>query len=146
MKVLHVIDHMGLGGEQRVVQDLAVMRAPDVAVAVWSLRSHELPGTADRMAAAGVPYQTLGFSYGNPLAVAGFRRRLREARPDVLHLHLEYSTLVGAVAALSLSAPRPILVASVANDPYRQGGISPLGRPPARAVHRPSRDPLTRHP
>ena len=53
MKVVHVIDHMGLGGEQRVVQDLAVMRAPDVAAAVWSLRSHELPGTADRMAAAG---------------------------------------------------------------------------------------------
>jgi glycosyltransferase involved in cell wall biosynthesis len=121
MKVLHVIDHMGLGGEQRVVQDLAVMRAPDVEVAVWSLRSHELPGTADRMAAAGVPYHTLGFSYGNPFALGGFRRRLREVRPDVLHLHLEYSTLVGAMAALSLPAPRPILVASVANDPYRQG-------------------------
>jgi glycosyltransferase involved in cell wall biosynthesis len=120
VKVLHVIDHMGLGGEQRVVQDLAVMRAPDVASAVWSLRSHELPGTADRLAAAGVPYHTLGFSYGNPLALASFRRRLREARPDVLHLHLEYSTLVGALAGLSLPAPRPILVASVANDPYRQ--------------------------
>jgi glycosyltransferase involved in cell wall biosynthesis len=120
MKVLHVIDHMGLGGEQRVVQDLAVMRAPDVAPAVWSLRSHELPGTADRMAAAGVPYHTLGFSFGNPGALAGFRGRLREARPDVLHLHLEYSTLIAAVAALSLPAPRPVLVASVANDPYRQ--------------------------
>ena len=121
MKVLHVIDHMGLGGEQRVVQDLAVMRAPDVATAVWSLRSHQLPGTAERMAAAGVPYHTLGFSYGNPFALTGFRRRLREAGPDVLHLHLEYSTLVGAMAGLSLPGPRPILVASVANDPYRQG-------------------------
>lgn len=120
MNVLRVIDHMGLGGEQRVVQDLALMRAPDVATTVWSLRSHELPGTAERMAAAGVPYHTLGFSLANPLAPAGFRRRLREARPDVLHLHLEYSTLVGALAALSLPAPRPILVASVANDPYRQ--------------------------
>jgi hypothetical protein len=28
MKVLHVIDHMGLGGEQRVVQDLCLMHAP----------------------------------------------------------------------------------------------------------------------
>jgi glycosyltransferase involved in cell wall biosynthesis len=111
---------MGLGGEQRVVQDLAVMRAPDVAVSVWSLRSHELPGTAARLSVAGVPYDTLGFSYDNPAALAGFRQRLRGARPDVLHLHLEYSTLIGALAWLSLPAPRPILVASVANDPYRQ--------------------------
>jgi hypothetical protein len=74
VKVLHVIDHMGLGGEQRVVQDLAVMRAPDVEAAVRSLRSHELPGTADRMATAGVPYHRLGFSYGNPFAPAGFLR------------------------------------------------------------------------
>lgn len=120
MKVLHVIDHMGLGGEQRVVQDLAIMRGPDVAAEVWSLRSHELPGTAARMSVAGVPYHTLGFSYGNPRALAGFGRRLRDARPDVLHLHLEYSTLIGALAVRSLPAPRPILVASVANDPYRQ--------------------------
>ena len=112
---------MGLGGEQRVVQDLAVMRAPDVAAAVWSLRSHELPGTAERMSVAGVTYHTLGFGYGNPLALAGFRQRLREAGPDVLHLHLEYSTLIGALAGVSLPAPRPVVVASVANDPYRQG-------------------------
>lgn len=120
MKVLRVIDHMGLGGEQRVVQDLALMRAPDVATTVWSLRRHELPGTAERMAAAGVPYRMLDFSAGNPLAPARFRRWLREAKPDVLHLHLEYSTLIGALAALSLPAARPLLVASVANDPYRQ--------------------------
>ena len=121
MKVLHLIDHMGLGGEQRVVQDLAVMRAPDVATTVWSLRNHELPGTAERLAAAGVPYRTLGFSPGHPLAPADFRRRLRHAGLDVLHLHLEYSTLIGVLAALTLPGPRPVLVASVANDPYRQG-------------------------
>ncbi len=112
---------MGLGGEQRVVQDLAVMRAPDVATTVWSLRGRELPGTADRMAAAGVPYRTFGVSRQDGFAPAAFRRRLREARADILHLHLEYSTLVGSVTALSLPVPRPILVASVANDPYRQG-------------------------
>lgn len=121
MKVLHVIDHMGLGGEQRVVQDLTVMHGPDVVPAVWSLRSHELPGTSDRMAAAGVPYRRFGLSPRNPLAAADLRRSLREERPDVLHLHLEYSTLIGGLAALSLPAPRPLLVASVANDPYRQG-------------------------
>jgi glycosyltransferase involved in cell wall biosynthesis len=52
--------------------------------------------------------------------VVDLRRSLRQERPDVLHLHLEYSTLLGVPAALSLPAPRPLLVASVANDPFRQ--------------------------
>jgi glycosyltransferase involved in cell wall biosynthesis len=120
VKVLHVIDHMGLGGEQRVVQDLGLMHGPDVIPAAWSLRSHELPGVAERLAAAGVPYRSFGLSPARPLAVVGLRHALREAAPDVLHLHLEYSTLVGVLAALSLPPPRPLLIASVANDPYRQ--------------------------
>lgn len=120
VKVLHVIDHMGLGGEQRVVQDLSLMHAADMTPIAWSLRGHELPGVADRMAAADVRYRSLGFSPAKPFALAGFRRHLRETNPEILHLHLEYSTLVGVLAALSLPSPRPILVASVANDPYRQ--------------------------
>ncbi|HET9726077.1 MAG TPA: glycosyltransferase [Gemmatimonadales bacterium] len=120
MKVLHLIDHMGLGGEQRVVQDLAFMHGPEVEPVAWSLRSHELPGVTERMAAAGVPYRTFSLSASTPLAALDLRRALRDTRPDVVHLHLEYSTLVGALATLSLAPPRPLLVASVANDPYRQ--------------------------
>jgi glycosyltransferase involved in cell wall biosynthesis len=122
VKVLHIIDHMGLGGEQRVVQDLCFMHGPEVEPLAWSLRSHELPGTPERMAAAGVAYRTFGLAASNPLPVLGIRRAVRETGPDVLHLHLEASTLVGALAAFSL-APRPLLVASVANDPYRQIGF-----------------------
>jgi glycosyltransferase involved in cell wall biosynthesis len=123
VKVLHIIDHMGLGGEQRVVQDLSLMHGPEIEPVAWSLRSHELPGVARRMAEAGVPYRTFGLAAANPLPAIGIRRALRETSPDVLHLHLEVSTLVGALAALSLPDPRPLLVASVANDPYRQRGF-----------------------
>ena len=119
MKVLHIIDHMGLGGEQRVVQDLSFMHGPGVEPIAWSLRRHELPGVSERMAAAGVPYRTFGLAATNPLPALGIRRALQETQPDVLHLHLEASTLVGALAARSLPKP-PLLVASVANDPYRQ--------------------------
>jgi glycosyltransferase involved in cell wall biosynthesis len=114
---------MGLGGEQRVVQDLSTMHGPGVEPVAWSLRSHELPGVTERMAADGVPYRTFGLSSSNPLPALEFRRALQEIGPDVLHLHLEVSTLVGALAALSLPSPRPLLVASVANDPYRQTGF-----------------------
>ena len=111
---------MGLGGEQRVVQDLAVMRGPDVFVEVWSLRDRELPGVAERLEEAGVPYRTMGFSGTAFFAAVGLRRRLLALRPDIVHVHLEYSTLVGALAVQSLPTPWPILVASVANDPHRQ--------------------------
>jgi glycosyltransferase involved in cell wall biosynthesis len=120
VKVVHVIDHMALGGEQRVVQDLALMHGPDVEPVAWSLRSHELPGVTESMARAAVPYRSFGLSASNPLAIVDLRRGLLALRPDVVHLHLEYSTLIGALATLSLPAPRPLLVASVANDPYRQ--------------------------
>lgn len=120
MKVLHIIDHMGLGGEQRVVQDLALMRGPDVFVEVWSLRDHQLPRVAERLDEAGVPYRTMGFSGTAFVAAIRLRRQLQALRPDIVHVHLEYSTLVGALAVQSLPPPWPILVASVANDPYRQ--------------------------
>jgi glycosyltransferase involved in cell wall biosynthesis len=126
VKVLHLIDHMGLGGEQRVVQDLAVMRSPDVAMEVWSLRNHQLPGVAERLAEAGAIYRTMGFSRTAFFAAAGLRRRLLALRPDLVHVHLEYSTLVGALAAQSLRPPWPVLIASVANDPYRQAAFHRL--------------------
>ena len=126
---------MGLGGEQRVVQDLALMHGPEFEPVAWSLRSHELPGVTERMAAAGVAYRTFGLSAGNPLAALDVRRSLVRTRPAVVHLHLEVSTLVGALATLSLPVPRPLLVASVANDPYRQSAFHRwAGRRLARSV------------
>ena len=80
VKVLHVIDHMGLGGEQRVVQDLSLMHAAGHDARAWSLRGHELPGVSDRMAAAGVPYRPSASRPGNPFALAGFRRQPPEIR------------------------------------------------------------------
>jgi glycosyltransferase involved in cell wall biosynthesis len=123
VRILHIIDHMGLGGEQRVVQDLSIMHGPEVEPVAWSLRSHELPGVTERMASAGVAYRTFGLAASNPLPALGIRRAIQQTRPDVIHMHLEASTLVGTLAALSLPTPRPLLVASVANDPYRQNAF-----------------------
>jgi glycosyltransferase involved in cell wall biosynthesis len=123
VRVVHVIDHMGMGGEQRLVCDLVEARAPDMEITVCALRRRDLPGVRERLTGAGVPYRALGIDRGNPLELVRFRSLLRHTRPDVLHLHLEYSTLLGAAAALSLGAPRPLLVASVANDPHRQALI-----------------------
>jgi glycosyltransferase involved in cell wall biosynthesis len=122
---------MGLGGEQRLLHDLAATRAPDMDLSVWSLRLRDLPGTSERLSAAGVPYRSLGVARRNPVGVFRFRSMLRQAHPDVLHLHLEFSSLIGIAAARSLGASRPIVVVSVVNDPSHQALIHRLA---ARAL------------
>jgi glycosyltransferase involved in cell wall biosynthesis len=122
MKVLHLIDHMGLGGEQRILLDLLEAHAPDLEHTVWSLRQRDLPGVPQRMVAARVPYRAFGLTR-HPLRALGLRSLIWRLRPDIVHLHLEYSTLIGAAVALSLATPQPVLVASVANDPHRQALI-----------------------
>jgi glycosyltransferase involved in cell wall biosynthesis len=111
---------MGLGGEQRILLDLVETRAADMELAVRALRRRDLPGIPERMAAAGVSYGALGLTRGRPLGMRSLRALVRRAQPDLVHLHLEYSTLIGTLTVLSLPAPRPLLVASVANDPHRQ--------------------------
>ncbi len=54
MRVLHLIDHLGLGGSQSVLLDLLEIRSMDVVPSVWALRARTLAATRDRLAAAGV--------------------------------------------------------------------------------------------
>jgi glycosyltransferase involved in cell wall biosynthesis len=122
---------MGLGGEQRLVHDLAAARAPDMELSVWSLRLRDLPGTSERLCAAGVPYRTLAVTRSNPFGLFRFRSMLQRAKPDVLHLHLEYSALIGSAAARSLGRSRPLVVMSIVNDPHRH---APIHRRAARLL------------
>ncbi|HEY7462750.1 MAG TPA: glycosyltransferase family 4 protein [Gemmatimonadota bacterium] len=120
MKVVHLIDHMGMGGEQMVVLDLVETRGPGIEPEVWSLSARVLPSAGERLRAAGAPLSVLAFSKLDARAPFRLRSRLSRARADVLHLHLEFSGTFGAAAALSLGSARPLLVASIANDPIQR--------------------------
>lgn len=113
---------MGLGGEQRIVLDHAETRAPDIDLAVWSLRQRDLPGVPERLAEARVPYRVLDLAR-NPLRAVALPSLVGRGRFDILHLHLEYSVLLGTLAALSHPGPGPLVVASIANDPHRQSRL-----------------------
>ena len=67
MKILHLIDHMGLGGAQNLILDLVEARSSKIDVAVWSLSDQVLPLAVKRLKAASVPLRTLGLSKYNPL-------------------------------------------------------------------------------
>ena len=119
LRVLHLIDHMGAGGAQRVVLDLAESRGPGIEMAIASLRSHCLPEAASRMDGAGVVYRGLGLTRWNP-GIHRVRRWFREWRPDVVHSHLEVSNTVAVIASLFMGDTRPSLINHLHNDPHQK--------------------------
>lgn len=117
MKILHLIDHMGLGGAQNLVLDLAESKSSKLNYSVWGMSSQVLPLAAKRLEAAGVPFRTLGLSKYNPLDLLRLRLLLANERPDLLHAHLQFSGTFGIAAAVSLGRHRPIIVNHIHNDP-----------------------------
>jgi glycosyltransferase involved in cell wall biosynthesis len=119
MKILHLIDHMGLGGAQNLILELIEARSSKIDVAVWSLSHKVLPLTAKRLKAASVPLGTLGLLKYNPLGLLKLRRLLENEQPDLLHTHLQFSSTFGIAAAVSLGKHRPIIINHIHNDPYQ---------------------------
>jgi glycosyltransferase involved in cell wall biosynthesis len=124
LRVLHLIDHMGAGGAQRVVLDLAESRSPGVEMSIASLRSHCLPVAASRMAGAGVVYRGLGLTRRKPFGIHKVRRWFKEWRPDVVHSHLEVSNTYAVIASLFPGDTRPCLINHLHNDPHHQYSIA----------------------
>jgi glycosyltransferase involved in cell wall biosynthesis len=116
---LHLIDHMGSGGAQRVVLELLEARDPSAGASVVSLRSHCLPELRRRVEACGAAYRGLGLSRRNPLPLHRLPRALHELRPDVVHSHLEFSNELAVLAARLLGRHRPAVIAHVHNFPDR---------------------------
>lgn len=120
MRVLHLIDHMGMGGAQKVVLDFLELHTAECEPRVLSLRDSVLPESAARMKAAGVPFRTVGVDRRNPLPLARLRRAIRAERADVVHTHLEFAGTFGTLAALSLGADRPLIINHIHNDPSQR--------------------------
>jgi len=119
MKILHLIDHMGLGGAQNLILDLVEARSSKIDVTVWSLNDQVLPLAAKRLKAASVPFGTLGLFKYNPLGLLKLRWLLTNEQPDLLHTHLQFSSIFGIAAAISLGKHRPIIINHIHNDPFQ---------------------------
>lgn len=122
MRVLHLIDHLGLGGAQSALLDLLEVRGDGIEAVVASLGGRVLPHHEARLAACGVRLERLDFRNGNILAPLKLRRCIRSRAPDLLHTHLQNSNHIGGAVALTLPRPRPVVVTHVHNDPRRGYG------------------------
>jgi glycosyltransferase involved in cell wall biosynthesis len=101
LKVVHVIDSLGVGGAQTLLLTLAkaIRQRQDLEMAVISLRRRHTV-VHDELEKLGVSV-TLCPNRGlrNPMTMVGLLRQLRRQRPDVVHTHLLYSNILGGVAA-----------------------------------------------
>lgn len=116
MRIIHLIDHLGPGGSQSILLDLVESRDPGTQVDVWTLSGRVRPATARRLQAAGVEVERFGVERSGPVGLFRLRSRLRDARPDVVDLHLDVCHTLGTACALSVR-PRPVLVVRVENLP-----------------------------
>mgnify|MGYP003584117476 CR=1 FL=1 len=106
IRVLHVIDHLGLGGAQSALLDMVVNRdaaAVEAEVAVM----HGRGMFADALEKAGIKVHVLADSKWPPVYLPSLVRLARSGRYDVLHFHLQGSNWLGKpLCAAVCRAPR----------------------------------------
>jgi glycosyltransferase involved in cell wall biosynthesis len=88
IRVLHVIDHLGLGGAQSALLDLAANMDPSQVVSEVAVL-HGRGLFADQLESRGIKVHSLAPSKWPPLYVANFVRLLRAENYNVLHFHLQ---------------------------------------------------------
>lgn len=102
MRVVHVIDHLGAGGAQRLVADLAPRQARrGHHVTVVCLRGPTPLGSV--LETAGVRVRCLGLGRTDVRQLIGLVALLRSNAPDIVHTHLTLSCLLGRIAAVVAS-------------------------------------------
>jgi glycosyltransferase involved in cell wall biosynthesis len=106
LRVLHVIEDLGLGGAERLLATLLPLlpeRGIDCELAVLGQRDAFVPHLVD----AGVRLHRLGLpSQRQALhALHGLLRVMRAARYDLVHTHLSHANLYGRLAAGACGLP-----------------------------------------
>ncbi|MBO9367003.1 MAG: glycosyltransferase [Roseiflexus sp.] len=99
MRVVHIIDHLGAGGAQRLVADLAPrQKQRGHIVTVVCLRHPTQTGRVLETAGVRVHYLRLGRT--DPRQAIDLRALLHAESPDIVHTHLTLSCLLGRIAAV----------------------------------------------
>lgn len=110
-RLLLMIDDLGLGGAQRLLETQVAFMPADTAVAIVNLGPETAFATQLRAHGATV----LSDRLPRLLDVGAIRRLTREIRswrPDVIHSHLRYANIVGGLIAGQLRLPHVVTLHS----------------------------------
>src|SRR5262249_27396726 len=107
LRVLYLIDSLGMGGAERVLVDLArglIQRG--VSVQVVAMRARDGNPIAASFRALGIEVQQLGVKrLRDPEAYRRVRRAIVQCAPHIVHTHLECSNVLGTLASHRLGVP-----------------------------------------
>lgn len=127
MKVLHVIDSLGVGGgaEHSLANLLPLLRDRGVTSLVSTIRPR-IGGLQARLDDEGYAVEVLPANDW-PRRVAALRRRVRDEQPDLVHATLYNSCLISRLALPGTGVPSVDSLVSTSYDPARIEGIRAAG-------------------
>ncbi len=125
MRIVHLINHCGRGGNVMVPVDLACEQAANGHSVVYASGGGHYEML---LASCGVRHLRLPQTLRNPLVAARGLRQLvefcRAFKPDVLHAHMMSGAVLGYVASRILGIP---LVTTVHNSFHKHSQLMRLG-------------------
>ena len=100
IKVLHIIDHLGYGGAQTIVKNIAEkMNNEDVETLVCTLRTNPL--------SIPIKAKVISLSYGkyNPYTILAIAKLCKRYKIDIIHAHLTKSVITSLMARFICRTP-----------------------------------------
>lgn len=124
MRVLHVIDSLGVGGgaEHSLAAMLPRLRERGIESSIATIRPRGF-GLEVSLAESGFDVEVLAADSW-PGRVRSLRRKIRQDRPELVHASLFNSCLITRLACMGLSVPQINSLVSTMYDPSRVQGIN----------------------
>jgi len=105
LHIIHLVEDLKIGGTERVIADIVEgLDRKRFEARVWCVtRGGE---TADELVEKGFKVRILGISsYHNPLNIIRLFRLLRKEKPDIIHTHGYFASVIGRLAAKKAGIP-----------------------------------------
>jgi glycosyltransferase involved in cell wall biosynthesis len=118
-RIVHIIDHLGLGGVQTFLRTVLPLLPRDrFAVRVINLRKETV--LSRTLESVGIPVISLDLPRWSPRQYLKLVALLRALRPHIVHTHLTTGKLLGRIAAVRSGVPGIILddQLSISQDIY----------------------------
>ncbi len=107
LKVLYLIDSLGPGGAERLMAGLLPhLDSHNIVPEVLAIQERQGNPIAAELSAIGFPVETIGISRLRQRgALALVHEAIRRSAPDLVHTQLEFSNILGSIAARRLGIP-----------------------------------------